>query len=297
MNVPAGRPAAGSAEQGVRAPSPPPVIAVGVEGTSADRYPIQWAARTARARGLPLRLIHAHPHRIDLAVTERAHAAEDMARELAPGVTVRLVVAGGEIDHVLVEQSVTAHTLVLARSPGRPLEGFSFDHSTTVAAAARCPVVVVPRIPGRLPPDHGAVVVGVDGTEVSEAALAFALDHAAVLGADLLAVHSWQDDAAVSRGGPAGIGGEAVIDAEERVLAERLAGWQTRYPDVRINRVVTHGRAADALLKRAETAQLLVVGSTGRSGLDGLLHGSTSQALLYQATCPLAIVRRDHEPG
>lgn len=59
--------------------------------------------------------------------------------------------------------------------------------------------------------------------------------------------------------------------------------------------MVAPGRPARALLNRAQAAQLLLVGSSGHSGLSGLLHGSTSQALLYQLRCPLAIVRGDLE--
>lgn len=126
----------------------------------------------------------------------------------------------------------------------------------------------------------------------SQSALKLAIDHTAAVGTDLIAVHTWHDDAADYES-PAGLGFEPVIEAEHRVLAERLAGWQPRYPDVDIRRVIAHGPAADALLTHAATAELQVVGTTGRSGLDGLLHGSTSQSLLYRSPGPLAIVHPD----
>jgi nucleotide-binding universal stress UspA family protein len=70
-----------------------------------------------------------------------------------------------------------------------------------------------------------------------------------------------------------------------------LAGWQEKYPDVRVDRVVLRDRPVRALLRLAENAQLLVVGSHGRGGFSGMLLGSTSQALVYHSPCPLAVVR------
>ncbi|MBY8854424.1 universal stress protein, partial [Saccharothrix sp. MB29] len=74
-------------------------------------------------------------------------------------------------------------------------------------------------------------------------------------------------------------------------LAERLAGWQEKYPDTPVDRVVVHDRPARALLDAARTAQLVVVGSRGLGGFAGMLLGSTSQALVHHAPCPLAVVR------
>lgn len=116
--------------------------------------------------------------------------------------------------------------LVLAPHTGEPLDGICWSTTTMVAAAADCPVVAVPRRTHRTV-EHGPVVVGVDGSPVSEPALAFAFAHAAAVGAELTTVHCWQDsadDSATSR--LDGIGWEPVLEAEQRVLAERLAGWQ-----------------------------------------------------------------------
>jgi nucleotide-binding universal stress UspA family protein len=83
----------------------------------------------------------------------------------------------------------------------------------------------------------------------------------------------------------------AVAAEEERVLAERLVGWQDKYPDVEVRRVVAKDRPVRCLLDAAVGARMLVVGSRGRGGVPGMLLGSTSQSLLYAAACPLAIVR------
>ncbi|ALL79869.1 hypothetical protein AD006_31035 (plasmid) [Pseudonocardia sp. EC080610-09] len=263
-----------------------------MDGTPGDRYALSWAVRAARAHGLVLRVVHATPRLLDQAALDQARRAAELARELDPGVPTRIVIGAAAIDELLVEESATARMLVLGPHPGRPLEGFSFTHSTTVAAAARCPVVAVPRLPGRLPGDHGPVVVGVDGRDrsaIGDAALGFAFHHASCIGAELVAVHARPDepaDPSSHTGERAGSG----AGTGEHALARRLAGYERRHPDVCVTRLVAHTRAVDALLEWAETAQLLVVGSSGRAGLHGLLHGSISQALLYRSPCALAVI-------
>jgi len=270
----------------------PDAVAVGVDGSAGDRTAIAWAVRAAAAHGLSLRLVHAHPHAYDLSVSDRIRAAEQTARSLAPGMMIGTVASTGEAVGVLLEQSAKARMLVLTPHTGAPLAGFCWSTTTMVASGAECPVVAVPRAPRSPIGAHGPVVVGVDGTEVSEPALAFAFEHAAAVGAELTAVHTWQDAAGdTATGHLDGIGWEPVLEAEQRVLAERTAGWPEHYPQVAVHRVVARGRPARALIVRSATARLLVVGFSGRAGLSGLLHGSTSQALLYELPCPLAIVR------
>lgn len=109
----------------------------------------------------------------------------------------------------------------------------------------------------------------------------------------LTAVHTWID---VPLAGVAGKAAEfvdwAAVETQEReVLAQRLAGWQEKYPDVLVRRVVTRDRPVRHLLEHAANSQLLVVGSRGRGGFTGALLGSTSQALIYHATCPLIVAR------
>jgi nucleotide-binding universal stress UspA family protein len=157
-----------------------------------------------------------------------------------------------------------------------------------VSARARCPVVTVREVGS----GTGPVVVGVDGTPVGEAAIAFAFAEAATRGTDLVAVHTWTDllvETAFA-GGAAALDFAPIAQQAEEVLGERLAGWPEKYPDVRVSRHVSHERAPKALLRHAEKAQLVVVGSRGRGGFRGLLLGSTSQHLLHHAPCPVAVV-------
>ncbi|MFL6126416.1 universal stress protein [Actinophytocola sp.] len=107
--------------------------------------------------------------------------------------------------------------------------------------------------------------------------------------ADLVAVHSWTDPLPLGPAEPSDI--EAAQQRADETLAERLAGWQEKYPDVRLIREVVRDHPSRALLSHAEGARLVVVGTRGRGGFDGLVLGSTGQHLLHHAPCPVAVVR------
>ena len=161
--------------------------------------------------------------------------------------------------------------------------------ATALAAHAESPVVVV-RGDDEDPDPSAPIVVGVDGSPVSEAALAFAFDAAAARGVPLVAVHTWWDVSVDPAMAPL-LDWDAIERDERRLLAERLAGWGEKYPDVRVQRVVLRDRPAHALVEQSRGAQLVVVGSRGRGGFTGLLLGSVSHAVLQRAQCPVAVVR------
>jgi len=77
----------------------------------------------------------------------------------------------------------------------------------------------------------------------------------------------------------------------------RLAAWQERYQDIHVERLVQRGRPAQALLDLGDRAQLLVVGSRGRGGLAVLALGSTSQAMMSYALCPVVGARGGTRPA
>ncbi|WP_324198346.1 universal stress protein [Nocardia beijingensis] len=103
-------------------------------------------------------------------------------------------------------------------------------------------------------------------------------------GAELVAVHTWSEffrydsRAEMQRAGA-------------ELLAESLAGYGERYPEVPVRCVVVEDRPAERLLEVGENAQLIVVGSHGRGGFAGMTLGSVSQAVLYGATVPVIIAR------
>ena len=283
--------------------SVPPVV-VGVDGSESALEAVRWAADEARRRETRLRVVHAYqiptgyPQGfVDVKMLHDALAAQgkewlarakEVAGEAAPGLTVEVAEVQAPAVPALEREAADAALLVLG---SRGLGGFTGlvigSTAVTLVTRATCPVVVV-REPGR----DGPVVVGVDGTPASEAAIAFAFAAASANDAELVAVHTWTDlllEVAFAADREA-LDITRVAEEAHEVLGERLAGWQEQYPEVRVTREVVRDRASRALLRRAEGARLVVVGSRGRGGFRGLLLGSTSQHLLHHAACPVAVV-------
>ena len=139
-------------------------------------------------------------------------------------------------------------------------------------------------------PRSRPVVVVVDDSDGSRAVLASAFDEAAEGGIDVVAVHAWQDavlETSFETMSPL-VDWAGVLLDEERVLAEALAGWRDKEPDVAVREVLLRERSARALVSVALTAQLLVVGHRSRRPLARL--GSTTHGVLHRAGCPVAVV-------
>jgi nucleotide-binding universal stress UspA family protein len=188
----------------------------------------------------------------------------------------------------------SAARLVVVGSRG--LGGFTglLVGSTAVEVAARghCPLVVVRAADhDSEPPAQGSVVVGVDGSAESEAAVALAFHAAAERGVPVVAVNAWFDtvlEQAWRQVAPV----DRATDENRRQewLADQLAPHRAQHPDVEVRQRVVDRAPARALLREAAGAQLVVVGSRGRGGFRGLLLGSTSQALIHHSPCPVAVV-------
>lgn len=160
--------------------------------------------------------------------------------------------------------------------------------AVSVAAHGESPVVVV-----RGPyPATGPVVLGVDGSPTGEAAIGFAFEEASVRGTSVTALIAWSPLFAETPYADRVRVSQADMEEQQRQsLSQRLAGRQEKYPDVAVERRVVRERSVKALIDASRDAQLLVVGSRGRGGFAGMLLGSTSQALVYHAPCPPAVVR------
>jgi nucleotide-binding universal stress UspA family protein len=165
--------------------------------------------------------------------------------------------------------------------------------AVALTSHASCPVVVV-RGPERAPSEIASlpVVVGVDGSQASDAALTFAFDAARARGAPLVALHNWWDYFTDPELWPL-YDWDAVAKDEEQKLSDRVSASAEKYPDVAVECRVSRERPARALLDQAEQAQLLVVGSRGRGEFGGLVLGSVSNAVVHKAACPVAVVRLD----
>ncbi|WP_086853512.1 universal stress protein [Amycolatopsis kentuckyensis] len=269
-------------------------LVVGVDGSAGALAAVRWAARVARERGRGLRLVHALPDlpgpypRSDPVYEQLLEAAAEQgrtmlaeARAAASDVEAKTVLRPERPADALAAESADAAMLVLGTPGLRPL-GRILLGSVTVAltAHAHCPVALVrPHAGEDEPPAEGPVVVGVDGSPASEEAIAVAFEEASWRDARLIAVHCRRD------------GRWTAEEYGEELLAQRLAGRREKYPDVVVDREVVAGRPAERLLDFADRAQLLVVGSRGRGGFGGLALGSTSQALMSYALCPVIVAR------
>ncbi|MFD5246082.1 universal stress protein [Amycolatopsis sp. NPDC058340] len=287
------------------APEMRPVV-VGVDGSSSAVQAARWAATEAARRKAPLSITHAcmlipvrMPPGVELprpyadALTEQGRevlaAAAEAAREAAPEVGVTTELRGGAAAEHLIGRSASADLIVLG---SRGLGGFTGllvgSIAVAVATHGHCPVVVVR---GADRPQDAPVVVGVDGSPTSDAALAFAFDAAATRGTRLVAVRAWSDFAVGNAWAfGSALDWETVQAAEARLVDQQLGTYRSKYPDVPVESVVVRDRPAHTLLEHSENAQLVVVGSRGRGGFRGLLLGSTSQALIHHSASPVAVV-------
>lgn len=289
------------------------VVVVAVDGSDAAKNAVRWAANTAAKRGVPLRLVSTYsmpqflyaegmvpPQELyDELTAETMEVIEKsrlVAEEVAPGLQIGYTIAEGAPIDMLLEISDEVTMIVMG---SRGLGGLSSMVMGSVSAAvvshAHCPVVVV-REDNHVTETnkYGPVVVGVDGSEISQRATEFAFAEAQARGAKLLAIHTWMDmQVQASLAGLAAAQREwTVVEKEQTaLLQERLLPFVQRYPDVEVEMIITRDRPIRALVDASTDAQLLVVGSHGRGGFRGMLLGSTSRALLQSAPCPMVVVR------
>lgn len=280
-----------------------PIIAA-VDGSDPALDAVRWAARAAAAQNRPLRIVSvveppALAYGIGIPAAQAyadgsrafAEGALDIAlgeaREVAPGLEAAGEIIEGRPVLVLRQLSHRSHMMVVGRRGLGGVKGLLLGSvSSDLAAHAECPVVVV----SDDPPTTGPVVVGVDGSPVSVQAVTEAFQVASALDAPLIAVHTYADYPGISSFDLVEHGRQQLLDEARENLGSQLAGATEDSPDVAVETVVTMQPAAEQILESAEDARLIVVGSRGRGGFRSMLLGSTSQAILHVAACPVMIV-------
>lgn len=291
------------------------IIVVAVDGSKASHVAVRWAANTALKRGVPLRLASSYtmpqylyaegmvpPQELfdDLQVEtmEKIDEAREIAHKVAPDIKIGHTIAEGSPIDMLLEMSKSVTMIVMGSRGLGGLSGMVMGSvSAAVVSHASCPVVVV-REDNNVDEanKYGPVVVGVDGSEVSQKATEFAFAEADARGAELIAVHTWMDmqvQASLAGLSAAQQQWEEVEREQKDLLEEWLSSFVERHPSVDVKKLITRDRPVRALVDAAEGAQLLVVGSHGRGGFRGMLLGSMSRALLQSAPCPMMVVRPD----
>lgn len=302
-------------------------IVVGIDGSNASRNALRTAFLEAVRRGGDLEVVSTYADvlvwtggapiavpdqravRSDTATRTRS-AVEEVLDELIVedvdglgDVGVRRIVDGGEPAPVLVRQAEGAELLVVGsrgrRAVASALLGSVALHCVTRAS---CPVLVVHGNAQVHPSASAAVVVGMDGSDASVAALREAVAQAARLGCrvEVLATyaqeHYWTD---VYLAVPPSVDqirtkvreqAERAVDAAVAELSSRPGG--TAPP---ISVTVVEGSASEVLVDRSADASMLVVGSRGHGPIRGLLLGSVALHCVIHAQCPVLVVHPQHE--
>lgn len=189
--------------------------------------------------------------------------------------------AAGRPAHVLREAAEAAALLVLGV---RRLIGVEGAFATRgkghlLVGHLPCPLVLVPDTSAGTPAD-APVVVGVDGSTSSLAAIDLAFAEADAARVELVAVE-------VRR--PRDAAWPEFLEDAGLHLSELMAGRRGRYPDAKVRHEILSGDPALVLASASRHARCLVVGTRGRGGFRGMLVGSTSRALVNHTDCPLLV--------
>ncbi len=265
----------------------PGSVVVAADGSKHANRAVTWAAEQARLerRTLVVVTVDGHNHRVN-------HEAVRLASETAPGVQVVPLTAAGDPRSILVELSRDAHLLVLGSRGRGAVQGMLLGSvSAAVSRLAWCPVIVCRARPDDRP--GRGVLVGADGTPESRAVLEFAFAQASVRGMALTVVHCiWDVVAAVAgdrnvslEGADLGTG-----DDPHRLLAESIAGFAEKYPDVTVSLRVTHGLVDDVIGGRTSAWDLVVVGRHPIDSVKRLVTGSVATAVVERAHTVVCVV-------
>ncbi|MFI7707540.1 universal stress protein [Nonomuraea sp. NPDC049480] len=283
------------------------VIVVGVDGSKPGFRAVAWAADDAFRLHVPLRsvcVVETWPYQVpqiagpeweESLITNARKTlaeAEEIVRERQPTVEVSAELMTGTPAAALRAQASDATELVVG---SRGLGGFAGavlgSVSMNVAGQVPGPVVVVKAETATV---HGEIVVGLDGSPACEPAMAYAFRQAELRGSRLRAVYAWSLPFALAAGFSCDF--EALREANQHVAEEQLAPWRERCPQVKVIVDVRRAHPVETLAAAGDRADLLVVGSHGRSAVGSIVLGSVSRGVLHHARCNIAVVRAHETP-
>ncbi len=283
-------------------------ILVGVDGSAESEAAIRWATAEAIMRGRPLTLMHAIPPlRVSWPAayleTGLVESQEANAREVIENAQKSVEASAGssqppavrtEMRHTdapsaMVVGSREAYmTVVGSRGMGAVGRAILGSVSGGLVHHGHGPIAIIHAEESDAPDVTSPVLLGIDGSPASEDATALAFEEASRRGVDLVALHAWSDVGVIPL---LGMDWHRYEDEGHEVLAERLAGWQERYPDVHVRRRIVCDQPARWLVEESQQAQLVVVGSHGRGGFSGMMLGSISSKVAQAAKAPVIVVR------
>ncbi|MGW0765806.1 universal stress protein [Streptomyces sp. NPDC002676] len=300
----------------------PRTVTVGLDGSPESRAAAEFAAREARLRGLPLKVVHVWeplPEPVAQAPLLGAETlqqwTEEVPREAAeglrlrhPGVEVITDRLTGNPAEALIEAADSAELMVLGSRGLGAIGGFVVGSvSLAVIARAGRPVILVRAgeqaadehqmdpagVPSAATPFR-PVVLGLDTGGPDETLLEFAFDAAARRDASLRVVHGWSapptsfyrfyGDAELY---------STLASEQATALTEVLRPWRQKFPGVEVTEVSRSGSAAQVLVDASREASLVVVGRHIRTGRLGTHVGHVAHAVLHHVEAPVAVVPHD----
>jgi nucleotide-binding universal stress UspA family protein len=291
-------------------------VVVGIDGSDDGLRAVDYAAAEAMLRHAPLRIVTVLKTNapffvpdsglVDSAI-KKAEAANVAAarRASASGLPDELIsteVVQGHPGAELASRSAQACLMVLGRRGLTGLERvFAGSTSVYVGAKAACPVIVVPHgwrqvIDGHTGIGLRGVGVGIDGSSAASSALDAAFAEAEVRRVPLQIILAYQAELDMF----AGAADYEVALAEWRDgaalrMAETVAGWRERYPDVVVEHSLVRSHPIDALIDASHDLELLVVGINGSGAMSGLILGTVARAVVASSACPVALVHQGSE--
>ena len=262
-------------------------IVVGFDGTTGSVEAVEWAAREAEQRSSALRVVTcwAVPAEVDfygVGARQQQHleAVVDDTRKLHPDLVIGSAATHLDPRDALIAETENAELLVIGSTEaGAAKQMLLGSVARTAARRSACPVVVVNGSGART---IDKIVVGVDGSSAAATALDWACAEAKLHGSSLTIVHVRE--------------ASTFLDEAQRLLDNAVAECRARTTST-VSAELAEGTAAEALVRASDDADLLVIGSRGRSGFKTALFGSVALTEADEAGCPVAIthprIRRD----
>jgi nucleotide-binding universal stress UspA family protein len=272
-------------------------IVVGTDGSPSAERAVEWAAAEVARRRCGLHVVYAaQPRECGLAfwdvelLTEAGEhflrRAAELAAKAVPDVPVTTELMFEAPGYALRERAGRAEQVVVGHRGRGGFTGLLLGStSLALAGRTRCPLVIVR---GGTGDERDEVLAGVDlRDEESAQVLEYAFEAAALRGVWVRVVHTWEMPPALFNGAYPVTVRQALTAAQNR-LAEAVAPWRARYPDVRVVEETPPGHPVEELVSRSGRADLLVVGCH-RHGA-GPHIGSVSHGVIHHAACPVAVI-------
>lgn len=287
-------------------------IIVGVDGSDASIEALRWAAYEATRRNVPMLIVSCYSvpvygvqeadafhTREDVAMFEQGAAtivrqATELVAEIDPHVVVEVMTALSQAAVAIAEAAGAGDEIVVgATGHSGFMDGLLGSVATAVVHRSHVPVIVVPAKPvAAAALTMRKIVIGLDGSPASIAALDWAYEQALLAGAELTAVHGWIYPYPSERTVLSSARAQMQLDAMEqlRTSLESLGVLLSNGP-IQVHPRLVEKSAVDALLDEANDADLIVIGSRGRGALRSSLLGSVSHSVAQHANCPVVIIR------